>query len=257
MRKSICLLYHDVVTGAHYESSGFLGVDANIYKLERNEFRRHLAAIVHANPQVLISVDDGGASAYDQIAPALEEHGLHGLFFIATNWIGRPAFLTGARIRELRQRGHMIGSHSCSHPPRFSHCTWDEMISEWRGSTAILSNILGEPVEVASVPGGYYSRTVAKAAALAGIRTLFTSEPTLKQQSVDGCLVNGRFCIQQGVSAETAAALGAGSFLPCFRQFAYWNTKKILKAAGGNGWLKLRRWALNYDTARKTHESGL
>jgi len=96
-----------------------------------------------------------------------------------------------------------------------------------------LSDILGETVDIASVPGGYYRRNVAEAAAEAGIRTLFTSEPRTSSQVVNGCLVLGRFTIQQGVPAVTAAAIAAGSATNRFHQFAYWNIKKIAKVAGG------------------------
>ena len=53
-----------------------------------------------------------------------------------------------------------------------------ELDREWRQSIARLSAVLGDPVKVASVPGGYYSREVGESAAAAGIEALFTSEPT-------------------------------------------------------------------------------
>ena len=43
--KAISLLYHDVVMPGHFDSSGFTGGDADIYKFARPEFERHLEAI--------------------------------------------------------------------------------------------------------------------------------------------------------------------------------------------------------------------
>src|SRR4051812_27521780 len=176
---AISLLYHDVVLPGQVNSSGFPGGDSNIYKLDLDEFRRHLDAVAKTNPHALFTFDDGGISFHDHIAGELEKRGWRGFFFIATNWIGRPGFLDVSRIRDLRQRGHIIGTHSCSHPERLSYCPFDEILGEWSRSVAVLSDILGEQVNAGSVPGGYYARNVAKAAAHAGIRTLFTSEPTL------------------------------------------------------------------------------
>jgi len=81
----------------------------------------------------------------------------------------RRASLPAEQIRDLHQRGHIIGSHSCSHPKRMSFCSRAELLQEWGRSCEILAGILGAPVTVASVPGGFYSRAVAEAAAEAGI----------------------------------------------------------------------------------------
>src|SRR5262249_51253399 len=142
-----------------------------------------------------ITFDDGGVSAYDEVATLLDKRRWPGHFLITTDCIGRAGFLSKEQIRGLRKRGHVIGSHSCSHPSRMSECSWQQLIVEWHSSVAILSDILGEAVVVASVPGGYYSRAVAEAAARAGVRALFTSEPVIRHQQVDGCYVLGRYTL--------------------------------------------------------------
>src|SRR5260370_38866938 len=103
----IALLYHDVVNADDFDSSGFAGADAAIYKLACETFRNHLDAIATTNPSALLTFDDGGVSAYSNIADELEEHGSRGYFFIATNSIGKPVFLNSSQIRELRDRGHI------------------------------------------------------------------------------------------------------------------------------------------------------
>jgi peptidoglycan/xylan/chitin deacetylase (PgdA/CDA1 family) len=244
----IALLYHDVVGTDDFDSSGFEGGDAAIYKLPRKTFLNHLDAIAKASPSVLLTFDDGGVSAYSYIADELEERGWRGYFFVATNWIGKPRFLNRSQIRELRERGHTIGSHSCSHPSRISRFTLGDIIHEWSCSSAVLSDILGEKILTASVPGGYYSEKVARAAALAGLETLFTSEPTVQTEVVEGCMVKGRFMIQRSTSARTAASLARGAVLPQFQQFVWWNSKKVLKAVGGRAWLNFRKRVLNNCT---------
>jgi peptidoglycan/xylan/chitin deacetylase (PgdA/CDA1 family) len=257
--RAISLLYHDVVPDGRFDTSGFLGGDADIYKLHIEEFQQHLIAIRSSTQQqpttaaqiaetrsmpLMLTFDDGGSSAHDCIADLLEAQGWRGHFFVTTDWIGRKGFLNQAQIRDLSSRGHLIGSHSCSHPQRMSHCSVRALQQEWNRSVAVLSDILGARVTLASVPGGFYARNVAETAAAAGLTTLFTSEPRTRREVVNGCTVWGRYTIQQGVKPATAAAIANGAILPRFQQTAYWNAKKLAKTAGGTSWLRMRKWLL-------------
>lgn len=244
--KPLAIMYHDVIEDGNYSASGFPGEGADIYKLERGEFARHLEAIRAAGVKdVLLTFDDGGSSAHSPIAGMLEELGWRGHFFVTTDWIGRPGFLTADQIRELDGRGHAIGSHSSSHPTRMSHLSPPQMLNEWKASTERLAAIVGHPVKVASVPGGYYSRRVAEAAAEAGVETLFTSEPTARVQIVNGCRVLGRYVVQRGMGPEWSAGFAAGALRPRLRQAALWKAKRIAKALGGSLYLRVRETVLN------------
>lgn len=260
---AISLLYHDVIPDGNLRASGFSGADADIYKLNRSDFAQHLALVsLRVKPAarlrshelttavggqvVLLTFDDGGVSAIEHTAPMLEECGWRGHFFITTEKIGQPGFLSPPQIRALHERGHVIGSHSVTHPARMSHCTPGQLLYEWQESTARLADIIGAQVESASVPGGYHTRRVTEAASIAGIRILFNSEPLAHGQISEECLVLGRYSIQRQTPAATAAALAGGDWLPRFQQSAYWNTKKVLKSAGGRYWLGLRKRILAF-----------
>lgn len=256
--KSITLLYHDVV-GGDADASGFPGADANIYKIEPANFAAHLARIGElgegrvrvlkhhddlASPSVpiLLTFDDGGASAHESTAKLLEACGWRGHFFIVTERIGQRGFVTREQIHDLFRRGHHIGSHSHSHPASFSRLGWDRMVDEWTESRRILEDILGAPVWCASVPGGYYSREVARSARAAGYRVLFNSEPSARVNHLDGLMILGRYVIRRRTSADAAQALARADFLPRARQTLTWNAKKPLKKVGGRRWLSFRRW---------------
>lgn len=259
--QAISLMYHDVIESRTHAASGFPWPDAALYKLEPEQFDRHLWAIAQTAPAkpvtveqipvnqesgdeqrpLMITFDDGGLSAYTYIADRLEGLGWRGHFFITAGQIGNRAFVTPAQIRELRQRGHVIGSHSHSHPLRMAQCSWDELLWEWQSSVDRLSEILGERVSVASIPGGQYARKIAQAASEAGIDQLFTSEPTARSRVVDRCRVYGRYTIQRWMPPQVAAAMAAGKLAPRLRQFVLWNAKKATKAVGGEYYLKLRR----------------
>lgn len=260
--RALALLYHDVVEPNGFAASGFPGADADTYKLKIDSFAAHLAAIDRATrhkpgnalelvqggstePVRLLTFDDGGVSAYTYIADMLEARGWPGHFFVTTNRIGSPTFLTREHIRSLRQRGHVIGSHSVSHPVRMSECRWNVLVNEWTESRQALSEIVGEDVRVASVPGGYYSNTVAMAAAAAGIRLLFTSEPTTRCRVVDECLVVGRYCLRTGTPPTIAARIIRGDLAPRVGSWLSWNTRKAAKKIGGDLYLQARRALLS------------
>lgn len=256
---SINLLYHDVTSPAADDSSGFTGPEAARYKLTPQEFSRHLDQLVSVvrNPprsttdgwsdceaDWTITFDDGGTSSATIIAPALERRGWRGWFFIATDFIGKPGFCTREQLCELRARGHVIGSHSCSHPAQISACSPDQLRTEWTQSCAVLQDILQEPVRSASVPGGFYSTDVARAAFRAGIRWLFTSEPTTHEFRVNDCRVIGRYNIYRGMPAQDASAL-ITSPIRRWRQATFWNIKKAAKRCAGPLYRQLRRRILS------------
>jgi peptidoglycan/xylan/chitin deacetylase (PgdA/CDA1 family) len=189
----------------------------------------------------MLTFDDGGASAYHVIADLLDRRGWRGHFFISTDYIGQPAFLSASQIRDLHQRGHVLGSHSASHPERISHLPGSQIVAEWARSVNTLSDIVGQPVDIASVPGGFYSAAVARAAAQTGVRILFNSEPTMRVRRVGGCWVVGRFGLQRGDSDGLAAAFASAAPGPRLARWTFWNAKKVLKAAGGESWLAFRR----------------
>jgi peptidoglycan/xylan/chitin deacetylase (PgdA/CDA1 family) len=266
--RAACLLYHDVIEVADWESSGFTGPGTAKYKLTRAEFEAHLAAIakVRKTPAstvqelrnqkqelhnrkadtfpFLLTFDDGGESAATRIAGLLEQHGWRGHFFVTAGQIGMKGFLTAEQIRGLRRSGHVIGSHSFSHPIRMSHCSREQLADEWSRSVKILSDILGERVDTASVPGGYYSTRVGEAAAEAGVRVLFNSEPTTEIHDVLGCLIVGRFNIFRGVAPKESGDLVSVRSEARSRQWLYWNLKKIAKRVAGRPYLAARQLLL-------------
>lgn len=260
------LMYHDVVGPGDEDSSGFPGRDAALYKVTPEIFAAHMDAIERSRhtlpvlPDVtdrpalpdapslsspVITFDDGGKSAM-AAAEMLEQRRMRGHFFVTTNYIATRGFLTEDDIRELARRGHVIGSHSCSHPLRMGHCPWPQLLDEWHRSRSILSDIIGDPVRDASVPGGDFTPQVADAAARAGITRLFTSEPTGEPRHAFGATLRGRFAIHRWTTADTAAALAAGDWLPCARQAVVWNAKKMTKRLGGRRYLKLRKMLLRH-----------
>ncbi|HVH08866.1 MAG TPA: polysaccharide deacetylase family protein [Gemmatimonadales bacterium] len=213
--------YHDVTDDP--SDSGFQRPAAMRYKLARATFAWHLNAIGAVGaPRVvgdldlaapghhhLLTFDDGGHGAL-ATADELSRRGWRGHFFLVTRLIGSPRFLSVSEVRALRSAGHVIGSHSHTHPDIFRDQPRERMDEEWRVSGDILAQVLGEPCVAASVPGGDISRATLASSASAGFRYLFTSEPWLSPRRVGGCWVLGRVCPTRATTPEEVAALARG-----------------------------------------------
>jgi peptidoglycan/xylan/chitin deacetylase (PgdA/CDA1 family) len=198
--------FHEVTDDA--ESTGFQRRGAVPFRLTPAAFGGHLDRIAAAGTSpglvteldtadrhILLTFDDGGRSALTA-ADELERRGWRGHFFVVTSRIGSRTFLTGESIRDLRRRGHVVGSHSHTHPDIFRELTVERMRGEWRTSADLLSDLLGEPCEAASVPGGEISSAVLRSASDAGFRFVFTVEPVLRPSNVGECRVLGRFLVK-------------------------------------------------------------
>jgi peptidoglycan/xylan/chitin deacetylase (PgdA/CDA1 family) len=252
------LLYHDVVADERWTGSGFPGGDAAIYKLDSDAFTAHVgrlhasgleaplltAPISGGGRRFVITFDDGGVSAITTIAPTIERFGWRGYFFMTTGWLGAAGFLDRTQLRELRARGHVIGSHSETHPLRMSSCTPRQLRHEWTSSAERLADVLGERPATASIPGGAYSYAVAEAAGRAGIKLLFTSEPTARSWDVGDVTCLGRFTVWRGMTPDRAVALARGHGIETVRQRLAWDSKKVAKAVLGPTYQKLREQLL-------------
>jgi peptidoglycan/xylan/chitin deacetylase (PgdA/CDA1 family) len=274
--RAISLLFHDVYESSPDES-GFVSAAADRYKLQLAAFDTQLEGVAQvrgdapavvagsasrhpahtaldptvrggsrgANPPFTITVDDGGVSYHTLIAGRLEQRGWRGHCFVSTDLIGRRGFLDATQIRELDARGHVIGSHSASHPARFSALPFDAMVREWSSSRKALEDILGHDVTVASVPGGYFSAAVARAASAAGIRVLFTSEPVTSVQSASGCELIGRFTIRRGDAADAAQRFVVPAPWARATAWATWNAKGIVKPLLGPSYRRIADWVFS------------
>ena len=269
--RTIALLFHDVYEASPAES-GFVSEAAHRYKLGVADFDTQLAGVdavrtdapilagsivrrretTQPSTPFLVTFDDGGESYYTRIAERLERRGWAGHCFVSTNFIGQRGFLDRQQIRALADRGHVIGSHSASHPVRFSALPYRDMVSEWSRSRQILEDIQARTVDVGSVPGGYFSSEVARAAQEAGIRVLFTSEPVTQVAFRDGCAVVGRFTIRRGDRHDAAQRFVSAARWTRSRAWVSWNAKGLIKPLLGRSYIRVSDWLLTPRTSGRT-----
>lgn len=240
----LTLCYHDILQDGGAERSGFSGPDAATYKLSVARFREHLQALREhaAEPRfaVRFTFDDGGLGAM-HAADALEEYGCRGSFFITTALLGTSGFLDDAQVAELSGRGHAIGSHGVTHRGSMSRMPDEQLKREWTESVLRLAEITGASITTASVPSGRYAKRVARIAAAAGIRQLFTQRPTTREGNAFGCEVLGRFTMRAWTPAARVAALARGEARPRLEDAFWWRVRELAKAVGGSAYRDVRR----------------
>jgi peptidoglycan/xylan/chitin deacetylase (PgdA/CDA1 family) len=245
---TFALIYHDIAAPGERDSVGFPGPVAGRYKLAPDDFEAHLEAIAEVSlwepgrdgGGAALTFDDGGASAI-HAADGLERRGWRGHFFITTGRIGTDGFLDSAGVRELAARGHAVGGHSHTHPTYFGKLARTEQLDEWRRSRETLAELLRAPPVGASVPGGFFTPTVAETAAEAGYEWLMTSEPESRVRSGWGIPVMGRYTIWATTPASRAAAYARGARVPRARLWLEWNAKQRAKRLSPRAFEAARR----------------
>jgi peptidoglycan/xylan/chitin deacetylase (PgdA/CDA1 family) len=268
----VSLLCHDVYRRDPRES-GFAGRVADAYKITVAAFDAMLgevaaetvrpfvtvpagAVAASHTTSVAFTVDDGGESFHTLIADRLEQRGWRGHCFMTTGMIGQRGFLSVGQLRDLDRRGHVVGSHSVTHPNRFSTCTPARMLVEWTDSRKTLEDILGHAVTVASLPGGYFSPQVAETADEAGLRWLFTSEPEQRLRKTGACVLAGRYTVRNGQPSDFARRILGEDPRTRQREWVLWNVKKAVKPLIGPAYPLLGEWLRRREQVAPTHGHG-
>jgi len=142
--------YHEITDEP--SASGFQRPGARPYTLTPRAFAEHLdqMAASAARPMrvtdidftrpdrcLVLTFDDGGKSAV-HAGDALARRGWRGHFFIVSSLIGTRTFATAGDIRYLESCGHIVGTHSHTHPDIFPDLTrsWAPRASRHRSRAA-------------------------------------------------------------------------------------------------------------------------
>jgi peptidoglycan/xylan/chitin deacetylase (PgdA/CDA1 family) len=124
---------------------------------------------------VRITVDDGNASDFELILPALLKRRLSATFFICSGRLDQPTFLSRSQVRALIANGMRVGSHGADHVP-WRRLPPSQLVDEIEGSKRALEAVCGTPILDAACPLGAYDRRVLAALRSAGYRHVYTSD---------------------------------------------------------------------------------
>lgn len=159
----IALVYHDVRPAVAQTGGGpdHFATPLNAFELmldtilERGYIGCSLATALERRGsfRVAITFDDGTKGQYEYAFPALAARGMTATFYVTTDWIGRPGFMTWAHVREMAASGMSIQSHTCSHP-FLSELDADGVRSELVRSKQMLDSELSQDTSEIAFPGG-------------------------------------------------------------------------------------------------------
>ncbi|RJR18563.1 MAG: polysaccharide deacetylase family protein [Desulfobacteraceae bacterium] len=134
----------------------------------------------HSIPKrsVVITIDDGYRSTYDIVYPILKKYGFRATLFIYTAFVGASrGAVTWDQLREMRNYGFEIGSHTISHIDLTKKLN-DEtdtsfsarIMKELKGSKDLLDSRLEQDTALIAFPYGKFNQTVLDLTSKAGYR---------------------------------------------------------------------------------------
>src|SRR5262249_26977117 len=104
---------------------------------------------------------------------SLVQHGMVGTFFVTTDFVERPGYLTWAQIEEMAAAGMEIAAHSSNHAD-FTLIRPAELMRQLVEPKAILEEHIGQPVRFMAYPAGKCNAAVMAATRAAGYEAAVT-----------------------------------------------------------------------------------
>lgn len=147
--------------------------------------RRH--RLRNERPLVSVTFDDVPVSAVETGAAILDDHGLHGTFFIATSLLGKEgAFWPVAdadAVAGLAGRGHEIGMHTHAHRP-VAEMSASALRTDMAAARIVLATITPVQIENFAFPYGF-SSPLHRRALSRSVRSSRTAHPGINCGTVD------------------------------------------------------------------------
>jgi len=203
-------------------------------------------SMVEGDRRICLTFDDGWMGNYQNAYPILKEKGFKATFFIATELIGKPFYMTWDQLRQMHASGMSIQSHSVSHRP-LAALNENDLIFELLESKKIIEKSLSSEVGHLSLPHGYKENRIWNLAEDIGYQSVCTSDvgfhapgtpgPWLKRISVGDGISENEFCLMaQGKNRAIWGMMVTKGFKNMFRNIIGMNTYR-----------KLYRWAYRID----------
>ena len=138
---------------------------------------------------VILSFDDGYEDNWRVVLPMLEERGMKAVFYVVTNDIGQPGYMTWDNLFDLERSGMEIGSHTANHLPlttltpaqQRDELRLSKLMLEWKGMKTIYSF---------SYPNGAYDDSIVAMLAEEDYLTAVTGEAGLNNTETNPYLLH-------------------------------------------------------------------
>ena len=104
----------------------------------------------------MLTFDDTRLEHYTVAAPEMEKYGFKGVFFVMTIPIGRPNYMNSEQIKELSDKGHVIGSHTWDHH-NVKQLKEEDWVAQMEKPNKRIQSITGKPVLYFAYPFGVWN----------------------------------------------------------------------------------------------------
>lgn len=149
-------------------------IDDYKYNVDSVEFIKQISFLKNFE-SVLITFDDGYEDHY-YAAKVLKSKGMKGIFFIVSDYINQPGFLSEEQIIEMDKFGMEIQCHGKRHIP-FNQLNNKELKDDLSTAKIKLSKIINKEIHSVSLPGGHYNKEVLFILKKLGFKTIYSSIP--------------------------------------------------------------------------------
>jgi len=169
-----------VATISQFEAQIKWLVDNKYSFLSPDDVYRYYTDLAYTPPAqaVLITIDDGYATAYDNGLPVLNKYGIKAAWFIMTIPLDKDGFLTKEQVRGLDKAGHYICAHTYSHQ-NLPTQTDEQLATEIAGGLKELEEIVGHKISYFAYPFGAWDRHVVDKVREYGLKMAFQlKDPT-------------------------------------------------------------------------------
>ena len=108
--------------------------------------------------KILITIDDGFKSFYDNAWPYLKKNNIPFILFVSTEPVGKKGYMNWAQIKEIENSDiGMVGHHSHTHEYLID-MTNEDFINDIETASEIFKNKIGYVPNIFSYPFGEYSK---------------------------------------------------------------------------------------------------
>jgi peptidoglycan/xylan/chitin deacetylase (PgdA/CDA1 family) len=131
------------------------------------------------NKPIMLTFDDGYDDVFANAIPLLQKYSMKGSFSIITGLTGKPGYLNWEQIKQMKNLGEEITSHTVTQPS-LAAVSDSDLKKELFDSKSTLDKQLNQFTQVLIYPSGRYDQKIMDEAKLAGYVMARTTESTYK-----------------------------------------------------------------------------